>query len=1062
MSFTNTNYLPYYYTDNSNLFTTSLGIGTNSTSYELDVAGDINFTGSLYQNGTQFVSGGGGGGGSSVWTSNSSDIYYLSGSVGIGTTNPEATLHILSSNDIAFLIQNDGNNLVSSYYEITTNEETINYTQSIPSNSDVILPVSTDHTAIFNVKYNLYGNPQFANVFYNPNAGSFDTANAVDSNGNTYITFFVGISGSYISVTDYDGGTRNNVQLATSTNPGTYLIKYDNVGIALWAVKIDSGGWDYPGDLAVDSADNIYITGMYSTAITLYDAAGTRTNLVSLPSATSGTYGAYIIKYNTSGVVLWAIKIDGGASQRGFALKVDTNDSVYIAGVMNANNSITAYNPGNVSSGYTVSSYSTSGGFLAKYNSTGTAQWIVRILNSTPENFQITCDTDNNIYITTSYNSASGSSIYDKNNAVSSVVPALPSNSVNNIAIVKYNTDGFAVWATSINTDSYNGGIEFDGVGNIYLTGGYSSSSSVIVYDANGTNYLNNVTIPSTSSISSSLLVKYNTNGIAQWAAYTIGDNSSGLSDVTIYNNSNIIVGGQYYTTSIPLQIYDYDNSQRSNISLPLTNTAEVRACMMINYNSDGIAQWGINTIEGNIITTNNRVRRIQSDNDGNIYLSGEYRTSVPLVIPNTTTTFYLSSNIQITTSNLIINDNSIYTDCQTIIQNNSYGEASLIIESKDNTDNTIIGWKINNNSNTNDFSISYNSNYGNNYIDNWTNYLTIGKDGNIGISTTNPLNTLDINGNVNFTGTLYQNGTEFILSDDIWSNNGTNIYHYGFVGIGTNNPSVPLEISSSADYDPNNVLTSIYSLGYNPSTYNPSTAQYTSASDINYITSSTSIFTNKSIGTTKYVYSTLGTLGASDSRIKTNITDIDDGAALQTIRNLKPKKYNYIDTIKHGSEPVWGFIAQEVKDTLPYATQLKHDYIPNIYSLANVNSNVLTFTNFNTSNLEIDNTKIKIITINGVNKYITLQTIIDEHSFSINETIDTSDIDTNNNIFIYGQYIDDFVLLKKEAIFTVATAALQELDRDNIIAIQNISDIEERIQLLESKINTLLSSNIN
>ena len=46
--------------DNSNRsvgFGASVGIGTNQPGYELDVNGDVNFTGDLYQNGSLFASG---------------------------------------------------------------------------------------------------------------------------------------------------------------------------------------------------------------------------------------------------------------------------------------------------------------------------------------------------------------------------------------------------------------------------------------------------------------------------------------------------------------------------------------------------------------------------------------------------------------------------------------------------------------------------------------------------------------------------------------------------------------------------------------------------------------------------------------------------------------------------------------------------------------------------------------------------------------------------------------------------------------------------------------------
>ena len=59
-----------------------VGVGTTNPSYDLDVVGNINFTGNLYQDGSPFSGGG------SLWTASGSNIYFDAGNVGIGTANP--------------------------------------------------------------------------------------------------------------------------------------------------------------------------------------------------------------------------------------------------------------------------------------------------------------------------------------------------------------------------------------------------------------------------------------------------------------------------------------------------------------------------------------------------------------------------------------------------------------------------------------------------------------------------------------------------------------------------------------------------------------------------------------------------------------------------------------------------------------------------------------------------------------------------------------------------------------------------------------------------------------
>jgi hypothetical protein len=202
-----------------------------------------------------------------------------------------------------------------------------------------------------------------------------------------------------------------------------------------------------------------------------------------------------------------------------------------------------------------------------------------------------------------------------------------------------------------------------------------------------------------------------------------------------------------------------------------------------------------------------------------------------------------------------------------------------------------------------------------------------------------------------------------------------------------------------------------------------------------------------------------------SDRRIKKNILELEDGEVLIKFRQLKPCKYNYIDE-NRGTTEVYGFIAQEVKEILTYAVNSEStEFIPNIYKGALYNNNIITFTE--THNLD-SNGNIKLILSN--NEDITVPyTIIDTYKINIdltniadeekpsNDLVQDEDgNDLPNNIFVYGTKVDDFHLLNKNAIWTTAAAALQEVDKIQQSNITKISNLESELQLEKNKVSTL------
>ena len=191
-----------------------------------------------------------------------------------------------------------------------------------------------------------------------------------------------------------------------------------------------------------------------------------------------------------------------------------------------------------------------------------------------------------------------------------------------------------------------------------------------------------------------------------------------------------------------------------------------------------------------------------------------------------------------------------------------------------------------------------------------------------------------------------------------------------------------------------------------------------------------------------------------SDSRIKKNVVDINDSSALDKIRLLEPKIYNYIDEKQRGTSNVYGFIAQEVSNVLPYAVTVGTGDIPNILTNSNVSvtsdSNVLELrldtaveglTLSNTSNINITTDK---------DKYLTVPVL----TFSGSNVITIQNSDTFSNVtgaYIHGEQVSNFHHLNKDAIWAVSTAALQEIDRQLQAEKTKVADLIARVTALEN-----------
>ena len=315
---------------------------------------------------------------------------------------------------------------------------------------------------------------------------------------------------------------------------------------------------------------------------------------------------------------------------------------------------------------------------------------------------------------------------------------------------------------------------------------------------------------------------------------------------------------------------------------------------------------------------------------------------------------------------------------------------------------------------------------------------------GNVGIGTTTPAYKLDVDGDINMsTGSSFRiNGVAQTFGgggggSSPWTTSGSNIYRSsGQVNIGGSTfTRAKLEINGSY----NSFLTYRY-------------YAYGSYSGMASGTNSYSIYASQRIACAEFN-------AYSDRRIKKNITDINDSSALDKIRLLEPKIYNYIDEKDRGTSNVYGFIAQEVANVLPYAVTISEGDIPNILTNSNVSvtsdSKVLELRLDTTvEGLTLSNTSIiNIITDKDKDLKCNVLSFSESNVITIENTDEFSNV---TNAFIKGEQISDFHHLNKDAIWAVSTAALQEVDRQLQAEKTKVSTLETQVANLLARVTAL------
>ena len=287
--------------------------------------------------------------------------------------------------------------------------------------------------AAFVAKYNTDGVTQWATSILHDSTDATVQGNgvAVDSNGNVYVigTYRRTVATSFTVTFNNFVSQAPTINVAlygtinSSNNLGNiFIVKYDTNGQVQWVTNMTGLGDDNGNAIAVDTAGDVYVTGMFQSTITLntFVSQGSPINLTAYGTlqVVAGNQAVFVAKYSTNGQsISWVARIDNLNNDVGYGIAVDTSGNTYVCGTtqpsvaqpvvtfwsfasqgtpinLNANNTLT------IASGGIVTGTS---GFLVKYDSTGTVQWATSLTRTTsPSNVRpsgIALDPNGNIHV---------------------------------------------------------------------------------------------------------------------------------------------------------------------------------------------------------------------------------------------------------------------------------------------------------------------------------------------------------------------------------------------------------------------------------------------------------------------------------------------------------------------------------------------------------------------------------------------------------------------------------------------------------------------------------------
>ena len=259
-----------------------------------------------------------------------------------------------------------------------------------------------------------------------------------------------------------------------------YLAKYDSAGTLVWTKQLGTDSGDYCYSVATDSSGYVYIAGKTYGSwdgvttgggyVAKYDSSGTlswvqqTTAVETYRSVTVDSSGAVYVggwddasstdgrdatvtKYDSSGSLQWSQLLGTTSTDQCWSVDTDSSGNVYIAGV----------------TGGSLASSNSYGddAFVAKYNSSGSLQWVKQIGSTSycyEEGYGVAADANGDVYVV---GTTSGS------------LDGQPQGWDNDAFVRKYSASGTELWTAQIGSDEDEKcyAVDVDSTGTVFISG---------------------------------------------------------------------------------------------------------------------------------------------------------------------------------------------------------------------------------------------------------------------------------------------------------------------------------------------------------------------------------------------------------------------------------------------------------------------------------------------------------------------------------------------------------------------------------------------------------------